>query len=409
MVGFLLPLILGGLLYAIWSTNKDSKRVLQLIIGAYTVRMLLQFFVRDLPIFSYGAGGDCGFYEWCGSRFARVWTLQGVEFFTSDKFPEIGNAALPINLFAFIVYLNGDLTRAGCTSVVAFCSVMACYQLYRLACTFGADETHAFKATAVLLFLPGYLFYTSDMYKDGIVLFFVITALSASFRLSQRFSVLHIAIAAGALSGLWFVRHYMVFLAIAPLAVGLLGIGKGSSARQAVGFGALLLVVIIAMRTSAFESLTENAQSTFDRASSVGSRQWNQISGSGVDFDDGGNAFGALHLKVLYTLFSPFPWQGGSFALQMGKIDTGVWYFFFWRAMRASRRLWSTERARLLMFYSFLIPLTIAYATTMANIGLILRQRLPIIYVGSLLGMLSWPALGTLSAPGRLRPGPPRP
>ena len=48
---------------------------------------------------------------------------------------------------------------------------------------------------AALLFLPGFLYYTSDMYKDGFVLFLVVTALVASFNLTHKFSLSQIIIA----------------------------------------------------------------------------------------------------------------------------------------------------------------------------------------------------------------------
>jgi hypothetical protein len=60
--------------------------------------------------------------------------------------------------------------------------------------------------------------------------------------------------------------------------------------------------------------------------------------------------------------------------------------------LRSSARLWRLDRSIFFMFLVFLVPLTIAYATTMANIGLILRQRFPIVFIGAMLGMLSWPA-----------------
>ena len=109
-----------------------------------------------------------------------------------------------------------------------------------------------------------------------------------------------------------------------------------------------------------------------------------------MKFDDGGNPFAALGPKVAYTLLSPFPWQSGSFALQVGKIDALLWYYLLYRSVLSVRMMWKSDRALLLMFFAFLVPSTIAYATTMANIGLIVRQRIPIVMVGALLGMLSW-------------------
>jgi hypothetical protein len=42
------------------------------------------------------------------------------------------------------------------------------------------------------------------------------------------------------------------------------------------------------------------------------------------------------------------------------------------------------------MFVSFLVPTTVMYATIMTNIGLIVRERMAIVMVASVLAMLSW-------------------
>jgi hypothetical protein len=192
--------------------------------------------------------------------------------------------------------------------------------------------------------------------------------------------------------GLWYVRHYLVFISVAPLLVGFVGLGKGSLARQIVLGVGMTLAAALAFNSSLGQNALGEMLGTFDHASDANIRQENQHGASGVAFDDGGRAFGAIHLKILYTLFSPFPWQGGSFAMQMGKLDTLVWYYLFSRLLRSSARLWRLDRSIFFMFLVFLVPLTIAYATTMANIGLILRQRFPIVFIGAMLGMLSWPA-----------------
>jgi hypothetical protein len=111
---------------------------------------------------------------------------------------------------------------------------------------------------------------------------------------------------------------------------------------------------------------------------------------SNVDFADAGNPMAALPLKVLYTLFAPFPWMGGSIALQIGKIEALIWYFMLYRAWLASKRLWRENRGLLLMFLSFLVPTTTMYALIMVNVGLTLRERMGIVFIGYLLAMLSW-------------------
>lgn len=393
MFGFLLVLLVPVLLVALARRNREPQPIVNLMLAAYGARMVLQFFVRDLPLFSHGGGGDCIFYERMALSFSRLWSYGGVEFYTAERVPEVGNAALPINLFAFIIYLNGGETRAGCTAAVALCAILACYLIYRVAVDLDVDPEKCRKVLALTLFLPGYLFYTADMYKDGIVLFFVVAAFTSALRLASRFNLGTMIFTAIALWGLWYVRHYLVFLVLLPIMVGLVGLGKGSVARQLImGAGAILAAVLLS-RSSFVADMFSNAQNTFERATNNNAILYNASGGSGVSFDDGGQAFGAIHLKVLYTLFSPFPWMLGSFGLQFGKLDTMVWYYMVWRASKVGRVLWRKDRPLLLMFLSFLIPLTIAYATTMANVGLIFRQRFPIVFIGILLGTLSWSRL----------------
>lgn len=392
MIGFLLPVAFFVLLFALARRNKEPQEVMAFLIAAYVVRMVLQAFLRDLPVFSYGTGGDCAFYDYMAGHVMRLWSIRGIEFITSEQIYEIANAALPINAFAFIFYLNGGPTRAGCSALVAFCAISSCYQIYRMAVDLGADQRQAGRVMGGLLFLPGFLYYTADMYKDGLVLFFVITALASSFRLTSRFSLLDLLLSVGSLFSLWYVRHYLVFVVVAPLLVGIVGLGKGAISRQIALGGGMFVMITIFLGSSLGSRIIESAQGTLEHASAANVRGWNQLGASGVAFDDGGQAFGAIHLKVIYTLFSPFPWQAGSFAMQMGKIDTMVWYFLFYRAILAGRRLWKEDRTTLFMLLIFLVPLTVAYATSMSNIGLILRQRFPIVFVGSMLGLLSWTA-----------------
>ena len=281
----------------------------------------------------------------------------------------------------------------GCTALVAFCAALTCLNLYRLAVELGADDGMAFRVAAIVLFSPAFLFYTSDMYKDGLVLLLISGALGSAFRLVRRLSVLHVVLGALSLLGLWYVRFYLVFVTIVPLLVGLSGLGSKSVARPmfAAVLGALAFLVI-ETTTGFFGEMTETGNSAFALATSEAALEGNAAAGSGVSFGDGGAAFGSLGPKILYTLFAPFPWQSGSIGLQLGKIEVLLWYYLLYRAWKSGRRLWREEPVLLLMFLSFLLPSTIMYATIMTNIGLIVRERMAIVMIGSVLATLSWPA-----------------
>lgn len=393
MFGVVLSLIVPWVLYLIVRAGKEPPRVMQVMMAGYFSRIVATQVLREIPFFTHGAGGDCNAYEMLAWVIAKLWETRGIEFLTSEQIPEIGPTSLPPNLFAFVIYLNGgDVTRIGCVSLIALAATLCCYNLYKLGCEMQADPDVCLKVSAAMLFSPGYFFYTADLFKDGLVAFLMIATLGAGFRLAKKFSVTQAIVATVSVYALWYVRFYLIFLALAPLGIGILGAGKRSILRPVL----ILLMATIVMgavgsSSRAVDELSSRATQTFTTATNSDVRDWNRLGGSGVEFDDGGNALGALHLKLIYTLFSPFPWQGGSIAMHIGKIDALIWYYLAYRAALAAKSLWKGDRTLLLMFLIFIVPCTVAYATTMSNIGLILRQRIPIILMGSLLAMLSWP------------------
>jgi hypothetical protein len=148
---------------------------------------------------------------------------------------------------------------------------------------------------------------------------------------------------------------------------------------------------LVLIATQAADGALEFGMRTFDVATSENSLDWNARGGSGVEFS--GSPWITFPQKLIYTLLSPFPWdfRSTSIGFQVGKIDAIIWMFFMFRGIRGARRMWEDDRGTLLMFLVVLIPLTVAYATTMANIGLILRQRFPIVLLGSVLAVRGVP------------------
>jgi hypothetical protein len=182
----------------------------------------------------------------------------------------------------------------------------------------------------------------------------------------------------------------MVFMCGIPLILGLVSHKRVLSARSMVVFAGLLLPTLIFLQGFDEGTPILAMQEQLERAQSESVLRANAAGGSGVTFSDGGAAWGAIVPKLLYTLFSPFPWTAGSIALQLGKIDTILWYFLLYGALRGIRRLWRYDSRLLLILMLFIVPSTIAYATTMSNIGLIFRQRMPIVMVVSLLSAVAW-------------------
>jgi hypothetical protein len=385
ILAFLLPVVLVVTLQAV---GEHRSRLAPLLYVSYLLRVVLQSFMRDLPLFSYGAGGDYSHYEMDAKMINVIWQYEGIHFVTGTEIPQLGPTSLPPNLFALIYYINGEPTRLGCTAVIAMMACLTALNTYRLALEFGAEQKQAFRAAAFLLLSPSFVMYTSDLFKDGIVLFCVNVAFGSALRLSRRFSILHGVLGALAILSLWFVRYYLIFVAVGPIFMGFVGLRSRAVWRPLVMI--LLLTaagVAIVAKTNILDSASDTANAAYEQ--SEASKKDNAATGSGVYIDDGGSPFGRLWLKLLYTLFAPFPWQFGSIAMQIGKLETFAWYYIMYLAVRSARELWRRDRPTLLLLLAFITPTTLIYACTVTNVGLVLRERMSIVMVTTMLAALS--------------------
>ncbi len=393
MLGYILALLLPGILVAVIYANKErtDRRLLPIVLIGYLLRLSLQAFFRDVEIFSYGTGGDWAHYEEQALVVRQFWEHGIYKYITDDDFPGLVQTTLPANLFGFIYFLNGGPTRIGCCAVIALTACLTCLNLYWLGREFEVEPKKMFRVFLVMFFGPAFLLYTSDLYKDGLVLFFVVAAFASTLRLARQFSVRHLMIGILSCAALLGCRFYLVFVTVAPLVLGLVGIGSKSVTRQLLSTLAVAAgLIFVVTYTQTLGAANNTVGAAWESGASAAAITSNAEGGSGVVFDDGGSPTGALHWKVLYTLLAPFPWMGGSLALQLGKIEALVWYYMLYRAFLASRTLWRENRGMLIMFLSFLIPTTIMYAFIMSNVGLMVRERMGIVYIGYFLGTLSW-------------------
>lgn len=404
IIGAILAIIFGGILFGALSFAGERKgsRMRTIIMGGYALRLFLQFFMREIPFFTHGAGGDCHLYEDWARAIARIWSQFGVHFVSSRELEVLGPTSLPPNLFALMIYFNGgDATRLGCTALVALAAGLTALNIYSLALEFGAERKNAILFASILYLQPAFLFYTSDMYKDGFVLCFTLGSLASALRLSSKFTFLHAAIGIACVIALWYVRFYLIFVTIAPLLVGIANFGSKDARRPLVA--AVLLGtagLLLGAFTDILQIASDRASDTYVHATATNVLEANQTGGSGIAFDDGGNPTGALPAKLAYTLLAPFPWAGGSLGFQLGKLDVFLWYFVLYRAMRAA---WRADRRVVLMLGTFVVPCTVMYAMSVSNVGLIVRQRLVIVAATAVLAAMYTPQKQKVTSRSPLR------
>lgn len=367
---------------------RERNRLTVFLIAGYALRLVLfEAVMRRVAFFSHGvAGGDCLAYQDNGSIIAQLWRFGHVHFVTEHEMPQLGQASLPCNVLALFEYLGGEPAPLAGTAVNAFLAGWTVLLMYRFMRDAGADHRSAERILLLILFGPSFLYHTSDTYKDGVNAFLVIASLLNSVRIAQQFSVQRLVYLVLSLSLLWTVRHYMVFMCMTPIAVGFVGVGKATLPRRLAAVAFLSVIGAALFYTGSGARAVDAAAETYVHATSAnvlnanaGLRgQHHEAVGSGVLTD-------SYLVRLAYTMFAPFPWQLGSFGLQLGKAESFVTYWFLYQVWRNRSVLWARHRATCLMMATFIVPGTLAYATTMSNVGLIVRQRMPLVLALALL------------------------
>ncbi|MBE3016340.1 hypothetical protein IL992_45450 [Microbispora sp. NEAU-D428] len=364
-----------------------ARRVLPVLLLAFATRLLIHVLVLRTGLLPYG--GDNYTYEYRASKIVALWEREGFQFVTSDQITDLYSVAVPCNIYALIIYLCGGSAPLACTAVVALVACALCMVMYRFARLIGADERASYRLLVLMAFMPAFLLHTSDMFKDGFNAFCVVACLALATSNVQKFDIRKILLLIPLLWALWNIRPYMVFMCGLPLILGFVA-SKRVLPLCTLTLLAGFLACLVFFPESTENMAVETMQAQLAQGQSQEAIRANSDRDSGVVFNDGGNPWGALPAKLVYTLLSPFPWTGGSIVLQLGKIETLLWYYLLVRAVQGGRELWRRERRSLMVILLFVLPCTIIYATSMANIGLIFRQRMPIVLVVSLLSALAW-------------------
>ncbi len=377
-----------------FSRPSHRSKILGIVAFSFVFRLLLHaFVVRNLAFFSHGvAGGDCNIYENYGEIIATMWQMDGIQYVTADVLPDISRISLICNLYACIIYICGPGSSFACTALIAFLACLLCLVMYRFTLEMGASDRIAFGTFVITIFSPSFIYHTSDMYKDGINALLVVSTLYLGLSSAKRFSIIKLALIIPILWALWNVRPYMVFMCLVPLPLAFLGTQQTFSLRKTIGSLVLMGAMIAAVAYGASKSVISGAETQFAHGTNADARTYNSSQGgSSVVFDESSDSpWSAIGPKLAYTVFSPFPWTGGSIGLQLAKIDTLIWYYILFSAARAVQFMWRRDRQTLLMLLLFLVSGFLAYATTMANIGLIFRQRMPLVMVTTVLASVYW-------------------
>jgi len=358
----------------------DTGFITEVFLAALVVRLAIGLFIQVFDLREF-FGGDANTYSTRGWEIVEYW--RGVTQVLGTDAARSVSVSHPgwgmFYLVAVLFYVFGKsifLAQSFCAVVGASTAPM----IYLLAKKLFSNERVAkFSAVSIALF-PSFVIWSSQLMKDGLIIFLLVLAITMVLELNERFNLLAVTILVLSLVGIISLRFY-IFYMVAAAVVGSFVVGVSRSNQSIVR--RVLVVVLLGVGLSYFgvsNTATKDAavygdlqrvqQSRLDLARSAKSG-FNED----ADVSTTRGAISAIPIGLAYLMLSPFPWEMTNFRQLITLPEVLLWWsmiplmiFGIWYAVRNRFR-----HALPILLFSGL--LTLAYSIFQGNVGTAYRQR----------------------------------
>lgn len=326
------------------------------------------FFCQDAIAFE-----EAGAYlsaSWSGYELS---TLYSVERFTDTSASGWG-----ISYLTALIYM---VTGRNPLAVQMFISVLgAATAVLVYFCTkqiFKNSRVARFSAILVMFF-PSMALWSSQILKDGVVIFLIVATICIVLKLRQQFSYLYLILLLACLFGIAAFRIY-ILLALAPAIVGSFIIDPQKSSSQLVFRTAAIVVIAVTLAYFGFLGSIENRLGDFTLENMSRHRQYLSTVESGfgqeLDVSTPMGALRALPIGFAYLMLAPFPWAMENFRQAITLPEVLLWWSLIPFLISG---LWYTMKRRFgnsILLLLFLFILTLTYSVSQGNVGTAYRQR----------------------------------
>jgi hypothetical protein len=228
-------------------------------------------------------------------------------------------------------------------------------------------------------FFPAFVIWSSQLMKDGLVIFLLVVVIVTVLRLQEKFSAGALAVLVLAMFGILSLRFY-IFYMVGIAVVGSFIIGLSNSPGAIFRRTAVLLLMGVGLT---YLGVIRTATVDLEQFGSLESVQRSRLdlsragSGFGEDLDVSTTegAISALPVGFAYLMFAPFPWQAANLRQAITLPEVLLWWAMLPLMIIG---IIYTIRHRLREAFPallFSLMLTLAYSLFQGNVGTAYRQR----------------------------------
>lgn len=370
--------IIALLIFRRFTEEKDF--ITTVFLGALLIRLAFGIFIHAYDLREF-FGGDALTYDYIGWRLVEYWS----GLITADD-PFVHRTLLNAGPGWGMNYLVGGIYYVLGRNIFAaqsFCAVFGAAtapMVYFCAANMFKNKKVAKVSALAIAFFPSFVIWSSQLMKDGLIIFLLVLAMTMVLQLQEKFSYATLLVLLFSLFGILSLRFY-IFYMVAIAVGGSFLIGLGGSLQSIIRRTAVLVLLGLGLT---YLGVIRTATLDFERFGSLESVQNSRLdlatsaeSGFGADLDvsTAEGAILTLPIGFLYLIFAPFPWEMTNFRQAITLPEVLVWWAMMPLLVAG---IWYTIRNRLrssIPVLIFSLMLTLAYSVFQGNVGTAYRQR----------------------------------
>ncbi len=365
-----------------YSEGKEEKIfVTRVFLVALLVRIIFGLFVHIFDLHGY-FGGDAVSYSEIGYRLLESWFGPVPNNITTRQAMITSGSGWSMKYLVAVIYLfSGENILAGQSVCAVIGAATAPLTYFCTKKIFNNGRASIIAALAIALF-PALIIWTSQLLKDGLMVFFLVLTMTLVLHIQEKFSVMTLAIMVFSLFAIITLRFYIFYIVVIAISSSFI-VGMGSTSQS---IAKRMVVVCLIGFALAYIGILRTASSELEEFANLERIQVSRSdlarteSGYGADIDVSTTtgAISALPIGFTYLMLAPFPWQINNFRSALTIPDIFLW----WASMPfLVIGLWFTFKHHLrkaIPILVFTILLTLAYSLFQGNVGTAYRQRIQI-------------------------------
>ncbi len=375
--------VLGFSLAAILIFRKftaEREFLTTIFLGALLVRLAFGIFIHIFELRDF-FGGDAETYDFNGWRLVEYWNGSiASDDLAAARARSVAGPGWGMNYLVGILYYALGRNIFAAQSFCAVFGAATAPMIYFCSVKMFNNKRVAKMAAIAIAFFPSFIIWSSQLMKDGLIIFLLVLAMTMVLQLQEKFNYAALLLLVFSMFGILSLRFY-IFYMVAVAVAGSFIAGLTSSVQSLVRRTAALILIGLALT---YLGVIRNASVDFEQYGNLERVQSSRSDlansaesgyGENVDVSTTGGAISALPIGFAYLMFAPFPWEVANFRQAITIPEVLLWWAMI-PLMIAG--LWYAMRHRLrgsVPILIFSLMLTLAYSIFQGNVGTAYRQR----------------------------------